>query len=111
MAPYQKGGMFQVLTGSDYTEAKKRLNIRNYRLFLSSPDFNNYDTKFFRALLPIINTKRREFTIEKKKVPVPKTLKDVITQPFFTIAEVKGKAKASKPKDKANELEKKAENT
>jgi hypothetical protein len=92
MAPFRKGGMFQMFSGSDYSEAKKRLNIRNYRLILNWRDFNFYDTKFFGALLPILNQKRPEFQLEKGQIPVPKTLNDVIKQEFFTVSEKKKKS-------------------
>ncbi|CAG8442382.1 3955_t:CDS:2 [Ambispora leptoticha] len=73
--------------GNDYDQAKKRLNIRNYKLFLQKRDFENYDTKFFGALLPILNEKRTKKIIPPGQVPVPNTLKDVIKQEFFTVQE------------------------
>ena len=87
MAPYQKGGFFSMFSGNDYDQAKKRLNVRNYKIFLQKRDFQNYDTKFFGALLPILNEKREKKIIPKGQVPVPNTLKDVIKQQFFTVQE------------------------
>ena len=87
MAPYQKGGFFSVFSGNDYDQAKKRLNIRNYKIFLQKRDFENYDTKFFGALLPILNERREKKIIPMGQIPVPNTLKDVIKQEFFTVQE------------------------
>ena len=87
MAPYQKGGFFSMFSGNDYDNAKKRLNIRSYKVFLTKQDFNNYDTKFFGALLPLLNEKRTEFTVPKGKIPVPNALKGIIKQEFFEVKE------------------------
>jgi hypothetical protein len=87
MAPYQKGGFFSVFSGNDYDNAKKRLNIKEFKVFLYKKDFQNYDTKFFGALLPILNEKRTKFEVPKGQIPVPNVLKGIIKQEFFTIKE------------------------
>jgi hypothetical protein len=89
MAPYQKGGFFSRIFGggNDYEQAKKRLNIKSYKIFLKKRDFQNYDTKFFGALLPLLNEKRKEVQVPPGKVPVPNALKDVIKQEYFTVTE------------------------
>ena len=85
MAPYQKGGFFSFFTGNDYDQAKKRLNIKEYKIFLRKKDFQNYDTKFFGALLPLLNKNRKDITIPPGKIPVPNSLKDVIKDEFFIV--------------------------
>ena len=87
MAPYQKGGFFSFFSGNDYDQAKKRLNIKEYKIFLKKRDFQNYDTKFFKALLPLLNKSRQEFSVPPGKVPVPNALKDVIKDKFFIVEE------------------------
>ena len=88
MEPYQKkSGFFSLWSDSDYTEAKKRLNIRNIRLFLRNKDFQSYDTKFFQALLPILNRNRPKIVVPAGKIPVPKTLRDIIRDEYFAISE------------------------
>jgi hypothetical protein len=87
MAPYQKGGFFSVFSGNDYDNAKKRLNIKEFKVFLQARDFQNYDTKFFGALLPLLNEKRTKFSVPTGKIPVPKALKGVIKQEFFEVKE------------------------
>ena len=87
MAPYQKGGFFSVFSGNDYDNAKKRLNIKEFKVFLQARDFQNYDTKFFGALLPLLNEKRTKFSVPAGKIPVPKALKGVIKQEFFEVKE------------------------
>ena len=87
MEPYQKkSGFFSLWSDSDYTEAKKRLNIRNFRLFLKSKDFKSYDTKFFKALLPILNRNRPKVEVPAGKIPVPKTLRDIIKEEYFEVS-------------------------
>jgi len=63
------------------------LNIRNYRLFLKSKDFASYDTKFFKALLPILNRHRPKVEVPLGKIPVPKTLRDIIRDEYFVVSE------------------------
>jgi hypothetical protein len=87
MAPYQKGGFFSFFRGNDYDQAKKRLNIKSYRIFLTQKDFQSYDTKFFKALLPLLNKNRPEFSVPSGKIPVPQALKDVIRDDFFLVRE------------------------
>jgi hypothetical protein len=87
MAPYQKGGFFSMFSGGDYDQAKKRLNIKEYKVFLKKQDFQNYDTKFFGALLPLLNKNRKEVNIPSGQVPVPNALKDVIKEKYFTVKE------------------------
>ena len=87
MAPYQKGGFFSFFSGGDYDQAKKRLNIKEYKIFLSKKDFQNYDTKFFKALLPLLNKNRQDFQVPPGKIPVPNALKDVIKDQFFIVEE------------------------
>ena len=87
MAPYQKGSWFSWFTGNDYDQAKKRLNIREYKIFLRKKDFQNYDTKFFGALLPLLNKNRKDFKVPPGKIPVPRALKDVIKDEFFIVKE------------------------
>lgn len=87
MAPYQKGGFFSLFSGGDYDQAKKRLNIKEYKIFLKKKDFQNYDTKFFKALLPLLNKNRKEFKVPPGKIPVPNALKDVIKDEFFIVEE------------------------
>jgi len=87
MAPYQKGGFFSLFSGGDYDNAKKRLNIKEYKIFLHKKDFQNYDTKFFKALLPLLNKNRKEFKVPPGKIPVPNALKDVIKDEFFIVEE------------------------
>ncbi|CAI2196780.1 14305_t:CDS:2 [Funneliformis geosporum] len=87
MAPYQKGGLFSFFSGGDYDQAKKRLNIKEYKIFLKKKDFQNYDTKFFKALLPLLNKNRTEFSVPPGKIPVPNALKDVIKDKFFIVEE------------------------
>jgi len=87
MAPYQKGGFFSLFSGNDYDQAKKRLNIKEYKIFLWKKDFQNYDTKFFKALLPLLNKNRKEFKVPPGKIPVPNALKDVIKDEFFIVEE------------------------
>jgi hypothetical protein len=87
MAPYQKGGWFSWFSGNDYDQAKKRLNIQEYKVFLKKKDFANYDTKFFGALLPLLNKNRLEKEVPTGKIPVPKALKDVIKDEFFIVEE------------------------
>jgi len=84
MQPYQKrSGFLWLWSDNDYNEAKKRLNVKNYRLFLNKQDFTSYDTTFFSALLPLLNKDRPKITVPTGKIPVPKTLKDVIKQDYF----------------------------
>jgi hypothetical protein len=87
MAPYQKGGFFSFFSGNDYDQAKKRLNIKEFKVFLKKKDFQNYDTKFFKALLPLLNKNRAEFSVPAGKIPVPNALKDVIKDKFFLVTE------------------------
>ncbi|WNE40445.1 MAG: hypothetical protein GBAus27B_000512 [Mycoplasmataceae bacterium] len=87
MAPYQKGGFFSMFSGNDYDQAKKRLNIKEFKIFLKNKDFKNYDTKFFKALLPLLNKNRVEANIPPNQIPVPKALRDVIKDEFFIIEE------------------------
>ncbi|MCE8163233.1 MAG: hypothetical protein I3273_02650 [Candidatus Moeniiplasma glomeromycotorum] len=87
MAPYQKGGLFSWFSGNDYDQAKKRLNIQEYKVFLRKKDFANYDTKFFGALLPLLNKNRKEVEVPSGKIPVPKALKDVIKDEYFIVEE------------------------
>jgi len=87
MAPYQKGGFFSLFSGNDYDQAKKRLNIQEYKVFITKADFENYDTKFFKALLPLLNKQKKEFSVPSGKIPVPKALKDVIKDEFFIVEE------------------------
>ena len=87
MALYQKGGFLSMFSGNDYDNAKERLNIRSYKVFLTKKDFQNYDTKFFGALLPLLNEKRTDFSVPKGKIPVPNALKRVIKQEFFEVKE------------------------
>jgi hypothetical protein len=87
MAPYQKSGWFSWFTGSDYDQAKKRLNIKEYKVFLKKKDFQNYDTKFFGALLPLLNKTRTDKQVPAGKIPVPNSLKDVIKDEFFLVEE------------------------
>lgn len=87
MNPYQKGGFFSMFSGNDYDQAKKRLNIKEFKVFLKNKDFKNYDTKFFGALLPLLNKNRTELTIPANQIPVPNTLKDVIKDEFFIVEE------------------------
>jgi hypothetical protein len=97
MEPYQKkSGFFSLWSDSDYTEAKKRLNIRNFRLFLHSKDFKSYETKFFKDLLPLLNAKRPQVEVPAGKIPVPKTLRDIIRDEYFAISE----AQKSQPQPK-----------
>ncbi|CAG8725361.1 9675_t:CDS:1, partial [Racocetra persica] len=84
MAPYQRGGFFSLFGGNDYDQAKKRLNIKEYKVFLKKQDFQNYDTKFFGALLPLLNDKRKEANVPKGQIPVPNALKGIIKQEYFT---------------------------
>ncbi|KLL04701.1 MAG: plectrovirus SVGII3 orf 2 transmembrane protein [Mycoplasmataceae bacterium RV_VA103A] len=87
MAPYQRGGFFSLFAGNDYDQAKKRLNIKEYKVFLKKRDFQNYDTKFFGALLPLLNDKRKEANVPKGQIPVPNALKGIIKQEYFTVKE------------------------
>ncbi|KLL04458.1 MAG: plectrovirus SVGII3 orf 2 transmembrane protein [Mycoplasmataceae bacterium RV_VA103A] len=87
MAPYQRSGFFSLFGGNDYDQAKKRLNIKEYKVFLKTKDFQNYDTKFFGALLPLLNDKRKEANVPKGQIPVPNALKGIIKQEYFTVKE------------------------
>ena len=105
MEPYQKkSGFFSLWSDSDYTEAKKRLNIKNFRLFLSWKDFKSYDTKFFKALLPLLNAKRPKIEVPAGKIPVPKTLRDIISQEYFAISESEKTQNPAKPKRKSRKF-------
>ena len=63
------------------------LNIKSFKVFLQKRDFQNYDTKFFGALLPLLNEKRKEFSVPKGKIPVPNAPKGIIKQEFFEVKE------------------------
>jgi hypothetical protein len=91
MAPYQSAGFFSRIFGGggDYEAAKKRLNIRSYKVFLQKRDFHNYDTKFFGALLPLLNKNRKKVVVPAGKIPVPNVLKDVIKEEYFIVQEKK----------------------
>ncbi|CAG8770746.1 11935_t:CDS:2, partial [Ambispora leptoticha] len=82
-----KGGFFSFFSGGDYDQAKKRLNIKEYKIFLRKQDFQNYDTKFFKALLPLLNKHRENYQVPAGKIPVPNALKDVIKDKFFIVEE------------------------
>lgn len=85
MAPYQKGSFFSIFSGTDYQQAKKRLNIKNYQVFLAKKDFQSYDTKFFGALLPLLNEGRKKLEIPLGHIPVPNSLKTIIKEEFFKV--------------------------
>lgn len=87
MAPYQKGSFFSMFSGGDYEQAKKRLDIKEFKILLQKRDFENYDTKFFRALLPLLNKNRVEANIPPNQIPVPKALRDVIKDEYFIVEE------------------------
>jgi len=96
--PYQKHStLFGLWSSNDYDEAKKRLNIKTYRLFLDDVDFANYDTKFFKALLPILNKTREWKTCPPNQIPVPNTLRDVVPRLFFDVSEKLNPPIQSKP--------------
>ena len=87
MAPYQRGSWFSIFSGNDYDQAKKRLNIQEYKVLIKKSDLTSYDTKFFKALLPLLNKNKLEKLVPPNKMPVPRALKDVIKDEFFIVEE------------------------
>jgi len=50
--------------------------------------------------LPILNRNRPKIEVPAGKIPVPKTLRDIISQEYFAISESEKTQKPAKPKRK-----------